>query len=105
LIYSLSVAIAVKWYGYKYTTMKDTTYGRDADRARREGRKGDESAKGDAMGELYCECCGLKRYGKKVCKECGADYKKRVEASNSDEYPKDLTVARRENNWKRSDSN
>lgn len=79
--------------------MRDTTYGRDAQRAREEGRKAAESARGDAMGELYCECCGLKRFGKATCPECGADRDTRVEAANSPDYPKPLREARKENGW------
>lgn len=79
--------------------MRDTTYGRDAERAREEGRKGAASARDDAMGELKCECCGLKRYGKSECPECGADRDKRMAAANDDAYPKDLRDARQENGW------
>ena len=48
---------------------RDTTYGRNAEKARKEGQQGYESAKGDAMGELYCTDCGYKRAGK-PCPHC-----------------------------------
>jgi len=48
---------------------RDTTYGRDAQKARKEGQKSYNSAKGDALGELYCQKCGYKRLGK-PCPKC-----------------------------------